>query len=122
MQKVNSYRDLLVWQRGIDLVEHVYQISKTFPDHERFGLTSQVRRAAVSVPSNVAEGWGLGSRKQYLHHLDMARGSLYEVETQMTIAWRLGYVDATGHETLLAQTDELGRVLFGLMRSIRAHL
>jgi len=91
-RKINSYKDLEVWQRGMDLVDQVYDLSASFPDQERFGLTAQVRRAAVSIPSNIAEGWGRNSRGADFSHLDIARGSLFEIETQALIAQRRGFV------------------------------
>jgi four helix bundle protein len=88
---INSFRDLLVWQKSMDLVTEIYHLSKKFPKAELFGLTSQIRRAAVSIPSNIAEGRGKSSKgefQQFLHH---SRSSLAEVETQITIAQNLGY-------------------------------
>jgi four helix bundle protein len=92
MPKVSHFRDLRVWQRAIDLVAAVYRISGKFPKGEVFGLTGQMRRAAVSVPSNIAEGHTRASTKEYLNHISIAQGSLAEVETQLEIAARLGYV------------------------------
>ena len=88
---LQSYRFLEVWQRGIDLVELIYKLSAAFPSDERFGLTSQVRRAAVSIPSNIAEGYGRSHRGDYLRFLSIARGSLSEVETQLIVAGRLKF-------------------------------
>src|SRR4051812_28791574 len=88
-----SYRDLTAWQKAMDLVEQVYLGSRNWPKEEAYGLTSQVRRAAISVPSNIAEGQGRDSTKEFLHHLSMARGSILELETQILVAERLGYVD-----------------------------
>lgn len=87
------HKDLVVWKESINLVTLVYQITEDFPSDERFGLTFQVRRAAVSVPSNIAEGCGRGTDKDLLHFLDMASGSLSETETQILIAKNLGYID-----------------------------
>ncbi|MFV9505811.1 MAG: four helix bundle protein [Oscillochloridaceae bacterium umkhey_bin13] len=86
---IQSYRDLLVWQKSMDLVTEIYQLTRQFPHEELFGLTSQTRRAAVSIPANIAEGYGRIHRKEYLHHLSIARGSLMEVETHLQIAVRL---------------------------------
>lgn len=115
---IRSYRDLHVWQRGVELVEEVYKISAEFPPDERFGLTSQIRRAAVSVPSNIAEGYGRRRRAQYTHHLDIANGSLKEVETQLIIAGRLNLTtkDKCQHAWHLLQ--ECGKMLNGLIRSL----
>jgi len=86
--------EIVAWQRAVELVTHVYRVTKTFPNDERFGLTSQLRRAAVSVPSNIAEGQGRFSRGEFKQFLGHARGSLLEMETQITIATNLGYLDS----------------------------
>jgi len=117
---VESYRDLQVWQRGMKLVEQVYTLTEPFPASEKYELTSQLRRAAVSVPSNIAEGWGHSSQKQYTHFLELARSSLFEVETQILIANRLGYVDADERDRILSETDSESKMLLSLMRSLRS--
>src|SRR6266550_4636550 len=89
--KVSSYRDLLVWRKGIDLVKSVYLISQGFPADERFGLTTQLRRAAVSVPSNIAEGQARHTTGEFIHAISHSEGSLAEVDTQLVIAIELGY-------------------------------
>jgi four helix bundle protein len=104
----------------MSLVAELYRITKTFPRDEMYGLTSQLRRAAVSVPSNIAEGQARFSSKEFHHFLSLARGSLVEIETQLLIAEDLGYISAMGGRELLAKTAELGRVLNGLIASIRA--
>lgn len=116
---VRSYRDLIAWQKGMDLVEGVYRATRDWPREELYGLTNQIRRAAVSVPANVAEGHARSGAKEYLPHLSIAYGSLREVETHLLIAERLRYVDAALSETLLGQTAEVARLLLGLMRSLR---
>jgi four helix bundle protein len=116
----DSYRDLIAWRKAMSLVAELYRITKTFPRDEMYGLTSQLRRAAVSVPSNIAEGQARFSSKEFHHFLSLARGSLVEVETQLLIAEDLGYISAMGGRELLAKTAELGRVLNGLIASIRA--
>jgi len=88
---IKSYRDLVVWQKAMDLVTEIYRVSREFPKDEIFGLTGQMRRAAVSVPSNIAEGYGKSSRKEYIFFLTHARGSLLELETQILIAGNLTY-------------------------------
>jgi len=115
---VRSYRDLLVWHKGIDLVSECYRLSARFPQDERFGLTNQVRRAAFSVPANIAEGQGRGSPKAFLQFLWIANGSLTEVETHLAIAVRLGFVSADDCKAPLALANEVGRMLTGLRRSI----
>lgn len=114
-----SYRDLIAWQKAMRLVTGVYEATRQFPRDERYGLTSQLRRAAVSVPSNIAEGQARFSRKEFHHFLTLSRGSLVEIETQFVIAQNLGYLSAKETQPLLAQAAELGRILNGLMASIK---
>ena len=118
---VQSYRELIVWQKAIDLVVAIYRITQSFPREEAFGLTSQMRRAAVSIPSNIAEGQGRRSAKEFQRFLDIARGSLQEVETQLLIANRLHYLDDSQQHTLLLQNTEVARLLDGLWRSMEHH-
>jgi four helix bundle protein len=117
--RVRSYRDLSVWQKAMDMVETCYRVTESFPGHQQFGLTSQVQRAAVSVPANIAEGHGRQTTGDYLRHLAMARGSLTELETHVQIAARLRYLDAEAAERLLAATSEIGKMLNGLITSLR---
>ena len=117
---VRSFRDLEVWRLGIDLVEAVYRVGEQFPRTEAFGLTSQLQRAAVSVPSNVAEGHARSSRKEFLQFISIALGSLAEVETQLVIAERLGYLPAEEHETIFDLTLRVGRMLRGLQKSLKS--
>ena len=118
-RRVPGYRNLIAWQRAIDLVEAVYRVTRDWPRDEQFGLTQQVRRAAVSVPANIAEGRGRTSAKEFAHHLSIAHGSLWEVETHLTVAERLGYVDELDGEGLIALTAEVGRLLNGLLQKAR---
>ena len=111
---VVSYRDLIVWQKSMDLVERVYRMTRAFPREELYALTSQVRRAAVSVPSNIAEGQARRSTAEFLHFLSIAQGSRAEVETQTLIALRLGYVTHGEIEGILSLLDELSRMLHAL--------
>lgn len=113
------YRQLIAWQKAMLLVRSVYELSKRFPKEEIYGLTSQVRRAAVSVPSNIAEGQGPDSTKEFLHHLSIAYGSLMEVETQILIAEDLGYLENQAVVDFLEKSAETGRIVNGLMRSLR---
>jgi four helix bundle protein len=117
---IRSYRDLHAWRLSVDACLDVYRCSSQFPDSERFGLTSQVRRAAVAVPSNIAEGYGRGSTSDYLRFCRVARGSLYEVETQLLIAAELGFLGRTEYQEQHTKLDECGRVLAGLVRSVEA--
>ena len=116
-----SYRDLVVWQKGIDLVLACYEICRGFPDDEKFGLTSQLRRAAVSVPANIAEGNGRGSAKAFVNFLWIANGSLTEVETHIHIANQLNYITDDIYTSVLQRTQEIGRMLTGLRRSVSAN-
>ena len=102
----------------MDVADAVYDVSGSFPKAEAFGLTSQVRRAAVSVPSNIAEGWGRGRTKEYVQFLRYARGSLYEVETQLRIATRRGYLTDDQIAPILSQTGSVSRMLNALMRAL----
>ena len=116
---VRSFRDLDVWKDGIALAEAVYETTRSFPEDERFGLTSQLRRAAVSVPSNIAEGWGRNSRADYLRFLHIARGSLFEVATQVEIAQRVGLL-AEDQADRIEQVGTLcGKRLNRLITSLR---
>lgn len=116
---VRSYRDLQVWQGGMDLVVQVYRFSRPFPKEETYGLRSQVRRAAVSIPANIAEGHGREHLGDYLHHLSIATGSLMELETHCEIAARLSYVTADAVRAALERTGEVGRMLAGLIRALK---
>ena len=108
----------MAWQKSMDLVTAIYKAAAGFPKDELFGLTSQLRRAAVSIPSNVAEGQGRLSEKEFRHFLGQARGSLMEVETQLQIAANLGYLTEEQRNTLLDACAEVGRILNGLMASV----
>ena len=118
-RRVERFTDLSVWQRAMELADGVYDATGAFPMSERFGLASQLRRAAVSVPSNIAEGWGRGRTKEYVQFLRYARGSLYEVETQLRIAARRGYIDPDRLSHLLGTIDEVSRMLAGLLKALR---
>ncbi len=106
-----SYKDLVAWQKAMELVTITYKSTAGFPREELFGLTSQLRRAAVSIPSNIAEGQGHVSEKEFCHFLGLARGSLMEVETQFQIAQNLGYIEAEQTLELLGMSAEVGRIL-----------
>jgi four helix bundle protein len=113
-----NYTDLVGWQRAMDLVESVYRIARVFPKEELFGLTSQLRRAAVSIPANIAEGQGRKSRGDFRRFLSIAHGSLREIETHIHIAARLGYIDELRKETILSECAEVGRLVNGLSNSL----
>jgi four helix bundle protein len=119
---MESYRDLIAWQKAMELATEVYRISEDFPRREMYGLTRQVRAAAVSVPSNIAEGKGRQTTKDYVQFLYRARGSLYETQTQLEIARNLGYLSADAFTFIFQHADETGRVLNGLIVKSRARL
>ncbi|HLO00609.1 MAG TPA: four helix bundle protein [Pyrinomonadaceae bacterium] len=116
--KIQKYQELIVWQKSMNLVEGIYEASRVFPREETYGLTSQLRRAAVSIPSNVAEGQGRRSTPEFLRHLSIAYGSLLELETQLLIATRLRYLNEKECNDLLNLSGEVGRILNGLMSSL----
>ncbi len=120
--KVNSYKDLIAWQKAMDLVVKVYALTKTFPTDERFGLISQMNRAAVSIPSNIAEGWGRNSTQNYIQFLRISRASLFEIETQLEIAQRLNFISPNDFKILNKEIDSLSKVLNGLINSISKKL
>src|SRR5512135_3019269 len=113
-----SYKDLVAWQKSMDLVVEIYRATEEFPKHELYGLTNQVRRAAVSVPSNIAEGQAHFSKQEFRHFLRHARGSLAEMETQLLIARRLNYLSQPPTERIISAVSEVGRILNGLIASL----
>ena len=115
---LKHYRELIGWQLAMDLAEEVYAATRDFPREEQFGLTNQVRRAAVSVPSNIAEGQGRGTTRNFIHFLNMACGSLQEVETQILLSERLKHLPSRRTLGLLDLSAEIGRVNNGLIRSL----
>jgi four helix bundle protein len=115
-----SFKDLVVWQRAIAMTVAVYNLTSSFPDSERFGLTSQLRRAAVSGPSNIAEGYGRSTKGEYLQFLGHARGSNSEVETQIVIAKALGFGSEKALQAAEDLCGEVGRMLGGVMKSMRS--
>jgi four helix bundle protein len=116
--QVKSYQDLIAWQKAISLVTEIYKLTAQFPGHEIYGLTSQLRSASVSIPSNIAEGHGRATRGEFNQFLGHARGSLCEVQTQVFITGKLGYITSQQEQAIVAMTDELGRILNGLIASI----
>ena len=119
MATVRNYRELIVWQKAMDLVELVYQATKQFPKEELYGLTSQVRRSAVSIPSNIAEGQARKSTAEFLNFLSIANGSRAEMETQILLAQRLKYVTNDTAQQILNLSEEANRLLNGLMNSLK---
>jgi four helix bundle protein len=117
-----SYRDLVAWQRAMSLVTQIYRATESFPRKEIYGLTNQLRRAAISVPSNIAEGKGRRSKKEYAQFLFRARGSLFEVETQLEIACNLDYIAPEAYALLKDQMTAAARVLSGLIAAIEKQI
>lgn len=117
--EIRSHRDLLVWQKAMTLSEAVYEATQAYPRVEEFGLTSQSRRAAVSIAANIAEGYGRGTRQAYVNFLRIARGSLKELETHLELGVRVRLLDKETAEPMLAHADELGRMLHGLISKVK---
>jgi len=116
--KIQSYKDLIAWQKAMELVEAVYRLTAGYPGDERFGLISQTRRAAISIPSNIAEGYGRQTRANYTQFLRVSRGSANEVETQLLLAIRLGYVSTDQTRAVMNLTLEVQRILSALISSL----
>jgi four helix bundle protein len=120
--KIKSHRDLIAWQKAMVLVTDVYALTKAFPREEMYGLIAQIRRAAASVPANIAEGQGRRYGREFHQFLGNARGSLMELDTHLELAFRVGYLNEGQHTAIRAQVDEVGRILNGLMRSISSDI
>ncbi len=118
MPIIKSFRDLTVWQQGMQLVEDIYELSRLLPPDERFGMTMQMRRAAVSVPANVAEGFRRWRRQAYCNHVSIALGSQGELETLIELSIRLKYVTATRASVAMQRIEEVGKMLSGLLGSL----
>jgi four helix bundle protein len=120
--RLNSFRDLRVWQLSMELVEIIYRLTQNFPKHEIYGLTSQIQRAAVSVPSNIAEGHTREHTKEFLHHLSIAQASLAELETQLEIAVRLKYLAKDEFDRVLVLVVALGKQQYALRNALLKRL
>jgi four helix bundle protein len=118
-EDIRPFRDLIAWQKAMALAKCVYRLSRTFPDDEKFGLVSQMRRAGVSVPANIAEGYGRGRRLEYIRHPEIARGSLFEWQTHAEIARHENWMDVDGWGEFGRSAREVDRVLSGLLRSLK---
>jgi four helix bundle protein len=116
---MHNYKELKVWKRAIDFAQQIYQATKTFPPEEKFGLISQLRRAAVSVPSNIAEGAGRNTKGEFGQFLGIANGSLCEIETQIIIARNLELIEKEAFESISEEIDHLQRMLFNLKKTLR---
>jgi four helix bundle protein len=119
---VAHYQQLIVWQKAMDWAVEVYRATETFPKHETYRLCDQLRRCAISVPSNIAEGQGRNSTREFLKHLGYSNGSLYEAETQVILAFRLGYFSDEVRKRLLDMAGEIGRILNGLTAALERRL
>lgn len=115
---MHNFKDLIVWQKSIDLTTEIYSITNGFPSDERFGLTSQIRRAAVSVPSNIAEGAGRRSNKEFKYFLSISLGSSFELETQIIVSHRLNLIDDSKADDIQYRISEIQKMIFSLERSI----
>ena len=120
MSTPRAYRDLDAWQASMTVVEKTYAATRRFPNEERFGLTAQLRRASISMPSNIAEGWSRYSVRAYANHVSIALGSHAEVETCLEISRRLGYLSQADWDDLMATVDRAGQLLTGLFRSLNS--
>ena len=118
MAIVNSYKELIVWQKSIALVSKVYSLTKRFPSDEKFGLTSQLNRASVSIPANIAEGWGRESRKNYVQFLRVSRGSLFELETLLIISQNENFITLEAFKDISIYTDEVSRMLVSMIKKL----
>ena len=118
MSKINSFRDLVVWQKGMKLCQDIYKASKLFPKEEKYSLTSQIHRSAISVPSNIAEGYGRDSRNDYIRFLKIARGSLFELETQVELAFNIGFIQHSHFQNLLKTSSEIAKMLNSLINKL----
>ncbi|MDZ4861453.1 MAG: four helix bundle protein [Candidatus Hydrogenedentes bacterium] len=116
--KLKKNGELDVWKKSVDMVVSIYELSKTFPASEKFGLTSQIQRAAVSIPANIAEGYGRSHRREYMQHVSIARGSLAELETHLIIAVKLGYVSRDESKIVWNLAQIVGKMLIRLSQSL----
>ena len=119
MGRIDSYKDLRVWQMGVEVVQECYELTRKFPKEELFGMTSQIRRASVSVPANIAEGYGRDSRGEYVQFLRIAQGSLKELETHLIVAEKVQLAAAESTSPLQSKCDEIGKMLRALIRALQ---
>jgi four helix bundle protein len=119
MNQIRTHRDLLIWQKSMALVTEIYRKSQRFPTQEQYGLTSQIRRAAVSIPSNIAEGFGRQSTGDYIRFLNIAVGSLFEVQTQIEIALNLSFIQESEFTIIFESTREIDRMMSSLIQKLK---
>ena len=117
---MKTFRELIVWQKAMSFVTEIYKVSKQFPKDETFGLTSQIKRSAVSIPSNISEGYGRQGLNDYLRFLNIAMASLFELQTQLEIAYNLEYINKEKFDNLYELTREIERMLSSFIRSIKS--
>ena len=117
-KNTQSYKDLQVWQKAVSLAVETYEITATFPKNQQYGLTNQIERSVVSVASNLAEGAGRNGKNEFIYHVGVARGSLYELHTQMLIANKVGFISQEKTDELILKIEEVGRMLNGLKKSL----
>ncbi|MCX6252130.1 MAG: four helix bundle protein [Bacteroidetes bacterium] len=115
---IKSYKDLEIWKKSVSLATELYKVTSTFPGSELYGITNQIRRASCSVPANIAEGYGRERTKNYLQFLRMARGSIYELDTFLTIAFNLKYISKETQDQVFDKTEELSKMINGLIRKL----
>lgn len=120
--EIKTYRQLEVWKQAVELVVLCYNFTKNFPSSEIYGITNQIRRSAISIPSNIAEGQSKWSTKEFLRHLSMSNGSLSELETQLIISNRLNYIEESELNRILSLTEEIGKMIHGLRKSLTKKL
>lgn len=116
-----NHRELQVWQKAMQVTENIYKVVRLLPKDETYALSDQMRRAAVSIPSNIAEGNARGTNKETIHFLYIAQGSRAEVETQLELCFRIGYIDKDTLDNVIAQLQEIGRMISGLIKSLTSH-
>ncbi|MBS2211604.1 four helix bundle protein [Carboxylicivirga mesophila] len=116
---MKTYKEIHAWQKAMELVTDIYSITDSYPENEKFGLTNQIRRAAVSVPSNIAEGFGRNSLPDFIRFLNIARGSLFELQTQVEISLNLGFLARDNYGEIDAKTEEIAKLLNALIKSLK---
>ncbi|MCP4709763.1 MAG: four helix bundle protein [Planctomycetes bacterium] len=116
---MDSYRDLIVWQKSMSMVTDIYTVTRGFPKEEVYGLVSQIRRSAISIPSNIAEGYGRHGAKEYGRYLQISRGSLYELQTQLEVCININYLNDNELKKILPVCDEIGKMLNSMIKKLR---
>jgi four helix bundle protein len=116
---MKTFRELIVWQKSMNFVTEIYKITKTFPEHEKYGIISQIRRSAISIPSNIAEGYGRSGLKDYLRFLNISMASLFELQTQLEISYNLEFIDKFKFGKLFELSREIERMLSSLIRKLK---